>query len=386
MDTKKQRKICLIYEFLSEQGGLERELINHSNFLMQEGYDVTILTCHFDKNILSLMPFEGIKIKKISLIKTPLESLNLILCFLGLNKLNKINPDLFISYSFPCNFLLRNKKTKKINYINHYPHFLYEKDKIEWAKATPGVKRWIAVALSWFFGSWLKKLDKKLLLKNNLNFVNSEFTKKRLTKIYNIDFIVSYPPVSPAFKKSKKLIKKKFIFSSSRIIPDKKYEWLIEAVSCMKRKLPLYIAGSVEPSYKKKLIKLAKEMKVNLKILGKLNTKEIIQYYSDAEVFAFPAPKEDFGLVPVESLSCGTPIVVWNDDSGPTEQVINGINGFCAKPYDVKDFAKKIDLCILSKIKTKNKFEILKSTKKFSNLEVKKSFIKEIKKILSFHS
>ena len=92
----KRKHICLIYEFLSEQGGLERELINHTRFLQEEGYDIEILTCHLDKKILKLLPFEGIKIREISKIRTPFESLNLVLCFLGLNTLYKFNPDLFI--------------------------------------------------------------------------------------------------------------------------------------------------------------------------------------------------------------------------------------------------------------------------------------------------
>jgi glycosyltransferase involved in cell wall biosynthesis len=379
----KRKHVSLIYEFLSEQGGLEREIINHSRFLHETGYDVEILTCFLNKKLLEILPFEkDIPIKVISLFKTPFESLNLILSFLGFNNLKTHKTDLFISYSAPCNFLIRNKETKKINYINHYPHFLYEKNKIEWAKSTQGVKRWIAVILSWFIGWWFKKIDKKLLLKNNLNIVNSKFTKKRLSKIYDTDFIVIYPPIDPRFKPSKNRIKEKFILSSSRIIPDKKYEWLISSLSLKKDKLPLYIAGSVNENYKKKLLALAKRKNVPIKFLGKLTTEQIIDYYTNALVFVFPAPKEDFGLVPAESLTCGTPVVAWNDGAGPTEQIINGINGYLAKPYDLKDFAEKIDLCIKQNLKKRNKKKILNSAKKFSAKEIKKQFLNEVKKVL----
>ena len=379
----KRKHVSLIYEFLSEQGGLEREIISHANFLKRAGYEVDVLTCHLDPKILKLLPFEGIPVKVISSFKTPFESLNLILSFLGFNNLKTHNPDLFLSYSAPCNFLLRNKSTKKINYINHYPHYLYEKDKIEWARSTPGIKRWISVILSWFAGEYLKKIDKILLKKNNLNFVNSEFTKNRLKKIYNMDFIVSYPPIDPKFKPSKKIIGDKFIFSSSRIIPDKKYDWLIKSLKYLKNKIPLYIAGSVNEDYKKELLSLAVKNKVIIRFLGKLNTEQIIDYYTNALVFAFPAPKEDFGLVPAESLACGTPVVAWNDGAGPTEQITNGVNGYLAKPYDLRDYAAKIDLCIKKDIKNKNKRKILKSSEKFSAKKIEKEFIKEINKVLS---
>lgn len=383
MDKTRVKKVALIYEFLSEQGGLEREIINHAKFLIDAGYEVEILTGYLDKKILSLLPFDNIPIKVISKLNTRCESLNLILCFLGFNNLKEHNADIFISYSAPCNFLLRKKTAKKVDYINHFPHFLYlsGKEKIEWAASTQGLKRWISVFLSWITGWRLKKIDRNLVKKNDLNFSNSQFTKKRIDKIYDINSIVSYPPVDPRFKPSSKSLKEKFIFSSSRIIPDKKYEWLIESVSYMENKLPLYVAGSVEKNYKAKLASLAEKFKVNLKFLGRLNTIEIVDYYTNAQVFAFPAPEEDFGLVPAESLSCGTPVVVWGDNSGPTEQIINGTNGFHAQPYDLKDFARKLDLCIDNKIKSKNKQKILASSKKFSANELKKDFLKQIAKL-----
>lgn len=378
------KKIYLIYEFLSEQGGLEREIIIHGNYLKEAGYDVKVLTCHLDPKILKLLPFEGLKIEEISTIKSKYEAVKLITCFLGFNKLKKYNPDAFLSYSAPCNFLIRNKKAKKINYINHFPHFLYlkGKEKIEWAASTQGMKRWISVVLSWILGPLLKKTDTRLVRINNLNFTNSEFTKKRIDSIYSINTIVSYPPLDKRFFPVKQTIKQKFIFSSSRIIPDKKYEWLIEAVSYMKNKRLIFVAGTVQDSYKNVLLSLAKKYKVELKFLGRLTTEQIREYYSSAEVFAFPTPEEDFGLVPAESLACGTPVVVWGDGAGPTEQVINGVNGYHAKPYELKDFAAKIDKIIDSNMKKKNYKKIIESSKKFSAAEVKKNFLKEFEKIL----
>ena len=32
-----------------------------------------------------------------------------------------------------------------------------------------------------------------------------------------------------------------------------------------------------------------------------------------AEVFAYPSVKEDFGIVPVEAMACGCPVVAWDD-------------------------------------------------------------------------
>ena len=155
-------KIILFYEFLSEQGGLEREIINHATFLKEEGYEVLILTCHKSKDIEKLLPFGDLKIEQISSVKTPFQTINLALCFLGFNKIKEFNPDLFLSYSFPCNFLLRKKRQKKINYVNHFPHYLYlkGKEKLEWANS---FDRKVSLVLEFFLGRWLRKRDKELL-------------------------------------------------------------------------------------------------------------------------------------------------------------------------------------------------------------------------------
>src|SRR3989344_1329334 len=373
-------KACLIYDFLTEYGGLERVMVNHANMLKEQGFDIEILTCHYDKDVLKKMGFEGFKVTNISSIKTPFEFLSLAFCFLGLNKIKKINADIFLSYSFPSNFLIRKKKAKRANYLNHLSHLLYfnMKDKIEWASSTQGLKRWTCVLISVFVKDWLKRLDQRLIKKNNLNFVNSKFTKKGLDKLYKIDTILSYPMLDPIFSPSKERIKENFIFSSSRIIPGKKYEWLIEACSYMKNKIPLYISGQYAERYKKSLEEQARRMNVKIKFLGKLSTEDLIKYYSSAALFAFPTPYFEFGLVPAESLACGTPIVVWADGGGQNDELLEGINGYGGKPHDLKDFAKKLDLLADGKFKEKNKEKIIASSKKFSYGEIKKNFIKEM--------
>lgn len=380
-------KICLVYDFLTEFGGLEREMLNHARMLKKAGYEVEILTYHYDKEILEKMNFLDIKVRNIPVVKTKNEFFNIFssifLSFLGIYKL-KENPDLFIAYSFPANFLVRNKKTNKVNFMNHYPHFLYlgRKEKIEWASSTKGMKRKAVTLLSWFLGDYFRKLDYKLVRNANLNFSNSNFTKRRLDSLYNIESVVSYPPLDPVFKPSRKIINEKFIFCSGRIIPDKKYEWLVESVSYMKNKIPLYLSGQGNPAYISKIKELAKQKKINIKFLGRLSTEDLITYYTSASAFAFGTPKEDFGLVPTESLACGTPVVVWGDGGGPTEQIIDGINGFHAKPYNLKDFAKKLDEILDKDLKNKNKNKIIESAKKFSFEEIEKIFVNKIKSIL----
>ena len=270
------------------------------------------------------MNFKNVKVKNISSLAKKYELPAILFSLLGFNKLKNINSDLFISYSFPSNYLLRN---------------------------------------------------------NNFLFSNSIFTKKKLDKIYNVSTKVSYPPVDPIFKPSDERIKGKFVFASGRIIPEKKYDWLIEACGRMKTKVPLYISGQVNELYKLNLEKLAKDNHVDLKFLGKLSTEELVKYYSSASVFGFTIPLCDYGLVPIESISCGTPVVAWKDGGGQTELIKEGVSGLLAKPYDLNDFAKCMDEIIKSDMKVKKKKEIAEWAKKFSYDYIRDEFVKDVEKV-----
>jgi hypothetical protein len=45
-------KICLIYDFLTEFGGLEREIVSHARMLKDEGFEVEVLTCFYEPETL----------------------------------------------------------------------------------------------------------------------------------------------------------------------------------------------------------------------------------------------------------------------------------------------------------------------------------------------
>ena len=147
----------------------------------------------------------------------------------------------------------------------------------------------------------------------------------------------------------------------------------------------LIVSGSIEKGYENKLKNLIKELKLEkrVRILGRISEEKLVKLYNEAKVFVLTAPHEDFGIVPIESMSCGTPVIAWNDGAGPTETLIDNINGFLAKPYDIKDLTDKIKKALNKKW---NKNRIRKTTEKFSNKIQSKTFLKEIEKIIKNHN
>ncbi len=76
--------------------------------------------------------------------------------------------------------------------------------------------------------------------------------------------------------------------------------------------------------------------------LGKLNDDvSLALVYAAADVFVAPSIQENLANTVMESLSCGTPCVVF-DIGGMPDMVENLKNGYLAKPFEVEDLAKGI--------------------------------------------
>lgn len=75
---------------------------------------------------------------------------------------------------------------------------------------------------------------------------------------------------------------------------------------------------------------------------GRVEQKTLPQYYSAADVLAVPSYYESFGLVALEALACGTPVVT--TPVGAMEKIVkDGVTGYVARDSDPKHFARLIE-------------------------------------------
>ena len=133
-----------------------------------------------------------------------------------------------------------------------------------------------------------------------------------------------------------------YLFTVSRLDGPKRIALLIEAMRYVKTNIPLLIAGTGPDEDRIKAL-AAGDTRINF--LGFVNDHEVVDYYANALAVPFLPYDEDYGLITIEAMMSGKPVLTLTDAGGPNEFVKNGLTGFSVPP-DPKAIAEKIDfLC-----------------------------------------
>lgn len=218
---------------------------------------------------------------------------------------------------FP-NLIVRKPETLHICYCHTPPRYLY---------GYPTARNWQKNALGRIIGGLVnhhfRQLDFVSAWRPDFFIANSNETKRRIEKFYRREAIVIYPPVEINGIRNKELgiRNKKYFLSGGRLARAKRIDLAIEA--CNKLKLPLKVFGKPFADYGEELKVMAGP---TVEFIGEVSDDELFKLYENAEAFIYPALDEDFGIMPVEAMSVGTPVIALNQ-GGPKETVINGKTG-----------------------------------------------------------
>jgi len=164
----------------------------------------------------------------------------------------------------------------------------------------------------------IQKWDIATLDRVNYFIADSKFIQERIQRTYKRNSTVIYPPVD-IDKFSLQTKKEDFYLCASRLVPYKKTKLIVEAFNQMPEK-KLIVIGKGEEYTAIKAIG-----KENIVVLGYQSDEELVKYMQKAKAFVYAAV-EDFGIVPIEAMACGTPVIAFNK-GGTKETVIDTITG-----------------------------------------------------------
>lgn len=247
------------------------------------------------------------------------------------------------------------------------------------------------------FAERLKRLALPLILKAKLVVVPStvfkDIVKKELPELDENRIKVSYSGginlelFKPNVQKSH--------FTSvlvlgyvSRIIEKKGWRLFVEVVRMLKAKgirVKGIMAGSGEQE--QELFRLMSSYNLNddIDYKGAVAQEGLPELYNQMDLFIFPTLfYESLGLVGLEAMACGTPIVGSNL-GGIKEYVKHGLNGFLFEPGNVMDLCAQIESYILLDEEKQNtiKENALQTAQSFDRFVVMDELIGEIYKCVS---
>jgi exopolysaccharide biosynthesis WecB/TagA/CpsF family protein len=276
--------------------------------------------------------------------------------------LNLCGYDLVISSSH--SFGSKNIKKYRgihISYVHTPPRFLYnEFSEIGWIKK--GIFNFILNPV-W---NYLKKIDKagsegKVLL------ANSETVKKRIQKYYQKDAEVIYPPVK-LLKFDNKTKKKNYYLCLSRLVKQKGIDLAVRV--CRRNNLRLVVAGD-GPEYWN-LKRIAGKGITFIRNLSDTKKEKLLK---EAKGLIYTSKEEDFGIVPVEAMAAGTPVIAYSS-GGVKETVLEGATGILFNEFTEQSLGEAIEKF---ELKEWNQRRCRNQAKRFDE----SIFITKMKKIIS---
>lgn len=350
------RKIAIVAEWLTSRGGAEKVIES----LLEIFPDADLYTSVFNKK--TFPELAGRNPRTSYLQKIPVFSsrhqLIAPLLPMAMRRMKLEGYDLVISSSSSVGKFVKKSKTAT--------HICYCHTPMRYAWEPETDPRIIKLPLGKFFVRILKKWDLESNKSVDYFIANSANTKERIKKYYNRESVVINPPVDvdklPEEKKSD------FYFCISRLVTYKRIDLAVRAAVKLKRKL--IVAGDGPELLN---LKNLAENNSDITILGRISDKEKETLYKKARAVIFPAD-EDFGIVPVEANSYGTPVIGYNH-GGTTETIKDGVNGVLFEKQSVDSLCQAIEK--FEKMEFDCKI-INESAKKFS----KENFEKNIKNFI----
>lgn len=336
-------KIVYCTPALYSAGGTERVVSVKANYFAEHlGYDVTIIVTEGNKGNSFFPLSDKVKVVNFGLgfedlwNKPFLKKIYLYLVKqrkykrLLTRELLSIQPDITIT-------TLR----REINFIHEIKDGSRKIGELHLSRANyRGVEDRESSSIKSLFSKWWKKdvisnlqrLDKFVVLNENAVLEWPE-----------LDNVTMIPDPLPLKMEEKSALQSKRIVTIGRYSYEKGYDFLLRIWALVEKKYPdwqLNVYGMGDPT---PYVKLMDELSVDPRRCH-LNSSlvDVESEYLRSSILVQPSRTEGFGLVLVEAMACGLPVVAFDCENGPRSLIEDGEDGFLIPPCDVESFADRL--------------------------------------------
>ena len=197
------------------------------------------------------------------------------------------------------------------------------------------------------FQSWLVHRADVVVGTSPVYLAESPYLKRAQHKTKCVP--IGIEPVTPNLKGAEEIrnryMGKKIVFSMGRLIGYKGYQYLVEAAQYLSDDYVVLIGGTghLMSDLQNRIERGGLQNKV--KLLGFVRDEEVAAYYTACDLFCLPSimKTEAFGIVQIEAMSCGKPVVTTKiPESGVSWVNTHGLSGLNVEPRDAKALAEAI--------------------------------------------
>jgi glycosyltransferase involved in cell wall biosynthesis len=318
------RSVALVHEWFGATGGSENVFLAMSELLPHA--DGFVLWRDRDAH-------RGLQFAESWLGRTPLrnsKALALPLMPLAWRTLTRAHFDVVISSSHAFAHTVRigpSPDTRYLSYVHSPARYL-------WSPDTDGRGSGGLLSVP---RSALRRADVRLSRHVHSYAANSREVQARIRRYWKRDARVINPPVDvdyfAAAPAAHRCVDRRYLLGVGRWISYKRFDLMIEIAD--RSGLPLVIAGSGPDEVT--LRRAAARARTPVTFEHRPSRERLRELYWGARALLFPA-HEDFGIIPVEAMACGTP-VLGARSGGLLETVIHGETGFLIGSADPDGYA-----------------------------------------------
>ena len=344
-------RILFFYNSLAMKAGIERTLTDKANYLAEHGHEVSFVTYEQGDHLISFPLFHTIKhvdldcraftLLRYSLVRRIYETIRLKRKFLNKWKsvVFQINPDIIVTTTNSAFFIPELMSVRSKYPIIIESHVAYT----------------VQNGNNSFLKSMLWKHRLSVYRKCNMFVALTEGDaacwRKHLNHVCKVDNPVTCYIDDP-FKE--KRVAGRIISVGRMNNSQKRFDRLIDAFAAISSKYPnwhvdIFGDGNLQNTLEQQIERLG----LKDKIIIHQPTSNIYDEYLCSELYVMSSDFEGFGLVLVEAMACGVPVISTDCPFGPSEIIEDGVTGLLAK-MDVSDLANKIEWMITHPEKLKS--------------------------------